>query len=106
MANITDVNAVKFCNEQVRPSADRIMQFYWWCKGLQIQWTSQGLAAKIPNDATAQVIDGAATDGRTQITGADVITLLSNLQSLITSLEANSNLVLNQVAKLAVNPRP
>jgi len=106
MANITDVNAVKFCNEQVRPSADRIMQFYWWCKGLQVQWASQGLAAKIPNDATALVVDGSATDGRTPITGADVIAMLTNLQNLVNSMEANSSLILLQFAKVSVNPRP
>jgi hypothetical protein len=105
MANITDPSAVKFSNEQVRPAADRIMQFYWFCKGLKVQWTSQNLAALIPNDASLMV-DGSAQDGRTQITGADVNVLLSNLNTFINSLEANTNLMLNQFGKVAVNPRP
>lgn len=102
MANIVDQNAISFANVQVRAIADKYMQLYWLCKQAQSDWTSKGMAALFPNDASL-VVDGAATDGRTQITGADVNVLVSHVTTVITDLEAASNLKRNQVQKVAVN---
>src|ERR1017187_1410051 len=107
MENMVDPSAILFCNGQVRPGADRTMQFYWWMKALKIEYLANpNLAALIPNDSTAIVIDGAAVDGRTVITGADVQVFLANVNGFITSLEANSGVILSNFAKIAVNPRP
>lgn len=104
MANITDPTAVRFCNEQVRPAADRLVQLYWWLKAVKQEYiATPALASSIPNDATATVVDGSATDGRTTITGADVQATLADLNSLITSLEATSSAMLNRFYKVAVN---
>jgi hypothetical protein len=105
MANITDPTAVRFCNEQVRVAADKTVQFYWWCKQLKVEYVANpSLATLIPNDSSP-LIDGAAQDGRTVLTGADVNAVLTNINALITSLEANSSAILNIFAKVAVNPR-
>lgn len=101
---ITDPNAIKFSNEQMRPIADRFMQLYWAAKQAAADWTSKGLGALITNDASA-VADGSATDGRTQITGADLNVLLSHLNTFVADLEASSNLKRNQIQKVAVNER-
>jgi hypothetical protein len=107
MANVTDPSAVLFCNGQVRPGADKTMQFYWWMKALKQEYLANpNLATLLPNDATALVVDGSATDGRTPITGADVQLFLTNINTFITSLEANSSALLNNFAKISVNPRP
>lgn len=104
MANIVDPTAVKFANETIRPAADRLVQLYWLAKNAQQQFTAKGLAALIPND-TSLVVDGAATDGRTPITGFDVNVVLSYLGAFVTAMEATSSLELNQVGKVAVNTR-
>jgi hypothetical protein len=104
MANITDPSAVKFCNEQIRPSADKLVQLYWFLKAVKQQYLANpALATLIPNDGTAVVVDGSAQDGRIQITGADAQAIITNLNSLITSLEATSNAMLNVFSKAAVN---
>jgi hypothetical protein len=107
MPNITDPSAVLFCNNSVRSSADRIVQCYWYWKTVkEIYLANPNLATLIPNDATALVVDGSATDGRTPIYGADVQLLLTNVNALITTLEANSGALLNAFSKIAVNQHP
>ena len=107
MANITDSTAVNFVNTQVRAGADKTMQFYWWMKALKVAYASNpNLATLLANDATATVVDGSATDGRTPITGADVQSFLMNVNTFINTLEANSSALLNNFSKIAVNPRP
>jgi hypothetical protein len=106
MANITDPTAVNFSNTQVRAGADKTMQFYWWMKALKVEYLANpNLATLFPNDASL-VVDGSATDGRTPITGADVQSFLTNVNSFISTLEANSSVILNNFAKISVNPRP
>jgi len=49
MANIIDPTAVAFCNQEIRPSADRLMQFYWWCKSLKVAYLANpALATNLP----------------------------------------------------------
>ena len=105
MPNITDPSAIAFSNTKIRPAADRLIQLYYWAKSAQSQFTAQSLGSLFPNDSSL-VVDGAATDGRTQITGFDVNVVLSYLGSFITAMEASSNLELNQVGKVAVNRLP
>lgn len=105
MANITDPTAIKFSNERARVAADRMLQFYWFCKQLRVFYLANPtLATLIPNDATAVIMDGSDLDGRNRITGADVQLMLTNLNSLINTLEANSSALLNNFAKISVNP--
>lgn len=102
MANITDGSAVRFSNEQIRPACDKIMQFYWFCKELKVQFTAQGLGSLFPNDISV-IVDGSPADGRTSITGADVNVALANMTTIINLMEAGSNILLNQFGKIAVN---
>ena len=103
MAEITDVQAVKFCNERVRQAADRFAQLYWWSKIVAEEWAAQGIGALIPNDASV-VIDGSATDGRSVLTEADVNALAGQVVAFIANMEANGNTNLDIIAKVAVNP--
>ena len=104
MADITNPQAIKFSNEQIRPAADRYMQLYWSAKQLVADWTSKGMAQLFPNDSSV-VMDGSDVDGRTPITGADVNIMVSHLNALIADLEASNNLKRNQIQKIAVNER-
>jgi len=79
-------------------------QMYWMAKSVIQQFNANGLAGTITNDQT-QIADGAATDGRTVLTGADINVLISLAQGIVNQFEANSNLQLNQISKPAVNKR-
>ena len=103
MADITNPQAVRFCNERVRPAADRFAQLYWWAKAVAAEWAAQGIGALIP-DGASEVIDGARFDGRAVITGADVNTLAARVSEFIALLEADEKAKLNQILKVAVNP--
>lgn len=102
MPNIVDPQSITFVNTQVRPLADRVSQMYWFAKSVLQQFNANGLASTITND-TSVVVDGAAVDGRTVLTGADVNVFLSLMQGIVTNFEATSNLQLNQISKPAVN---
>jgi hypothetical protein len=105
MALITNPVAVTFCNEKVRPIADRYAQLYWLSKIFITEWNANNLGAIIPN--TADTIDDKGDlDGRGLITGAMVNGLKTNLQAVITDLEASSNLKLNGLSVIAVHEQP
>jgi hypothetical protein len=84
MANITDAQAINFCNTKARPTYDSFLQLYNTCQSLLNIWSAGGYAALIPNDASL-IIDGSgpAGDGRLQLTGADINTLISNANNLV-----------------------
>ena len=103
---ITNAQAVRFCNEEVRTVADKAAAYYWQAKAFLAEWNAQNLGAIIPNDANEIVVDGSAEDGRGPITGADVNGLKNHIQAMVTDLEANANLKLNILAKIEVNGRP
>ena len=103
MADITNPQAVRFCNERVRQAADKFGQLYNWCVAVQNEWAAQGIGDLIPNDSSP-IIDGAQTDGRPLLTGADVNTLAARVTEFTAMLEANANAKLNQILKVAVNP--
>lgn len=104
MANITNPQAVTFCNQVARPAFDKVCQLHYYTQTMLAAFTQQGLAALIPNDNTALVVDGSAQDGRPPITGASINVLIANLTTIDALLTANSNLILNQCLSGSVNP--
>ena len=103
---ITDPQVVKFSNEEVRTVADKAVAYYWQAKAFVTEWDAQGLGALIPNSAAEIVVDGSAEDGRGPITGQDIHNLYTQLTTMITDLENNSNLKLNVLSKIEVNGSP
>jgi len=104
MADITNAEAVTFCNERVRVAADKLAQAYYLAKEVQDEWFANSMASLIPNESGDTVIDGSATDGRHVITGADVTNVITRLGELTTDYEASSNAKLNTILGVAVNP--
>jgi hypothetical protein len=102
--DITNPEAVKFCNEKVRTSADKLGQLYYVAKAVSQEWTANSLGSIITNSADDDVIDGSATDGRHPITGADANNIINRLTEFVTDMEANTNAKLNTVLGVAVNP--
>ena len=104
MAEITNPQAVKFCNEQIRPAANAFARLYYDAKRIYQTWTSLSLGDVIVYDNADAVIDGSASDGRPVISGVDANNLMTRLGEIITDLEADSNAKLNTILKVAPNP--
>lgn len=45
MPNITNPEAVKFCNEKIRPAADALASAYHTMKALRDEWYAKNLGA-------------------------------------------------------------
>lgn len=104
MPPISNVQVVRFCNETIRPLADAYASLYYAAKRAGAEWTAQGMDALIPN-TTDVIVDGSESDGRTQITGANVRGLVTHINGLVTDLEATSNAKLNILLRISVNAR-
>ena len=101
---ITDVAAVKFCNEQIRPAADTLAQAYYVLKVVLDEWYARNMGASVVN--TADVVeDGSAADGRQQITGADATGIIVRISEIVTDFEAGSKAKLNTILKVSPNPK-
>ncbi len=103
MPDISDPQAVRFCNEKVRVAADKLAQAYNCANQVLDEWTARGGVALVPNSADA-VLDGSATDGRPPITGADTNNIIKRLSELIADYDALSAAKLNTILGVAVNP--
>jgi len=104
MADITNAQAITFSNEQIRPAANSLAQLYYEAKRVSQQWTALGMSSLITNSVDDTMIDGAATDGRPLIDGADVNNIVNRLTEFITDMEASGNAKLNTVLAVAPNP--
>jgi len=100
---IDDPQAVRFANERIRPAADALARTYHLAKQVQAEWTARGGVAMLPNKSDA-VLDGAETDGRPVITGADVNNVINRLAELTADFEAYGAAKLNTILRVAVNP--
>jgi hypothetical protein len=104
MADITNPQAVKFSNEEIRTAANDFAQLYYRAKRVYQSWTALGMSSLITNSGDDTIIDGSATDGRPVITGADGNNIINRVSEFITSMEDSSNAKLNTI--LAVAPQP
>ncbi len=103
---ITNPQAVRFANEEVRTVSDKAAAYYWQAKAFLTEWDANDLGAVIPNDAVEIVVDGSAEDGRGPITGEDINDLRTHIETMVADLEANANLKLNILLKIEVNGSP
>lgn len=103
MAEITNAEAIKFCNEKVRVAANQYAQLYYRAKAVYQEWTANGLGDIIAYDNADLVVDGSATDGRHPISGIDVNNLMTRLGEVITDMEASSNAKLNTILCIITN---
>lgn len=100
----TNPQAIRISNEKIRTLADRFGQLYNLCKMYQAEAQAEGWTAMFAGGAGNEIVDGAATDGRTIITDADVTSFITLVSSHITNMEASSNANRNLILKIAVNP--
>lgn len=77
MAAITDPEAIRFVNEQVRPMCEKTRALMTEIASMQTLWYA-GLNNKFPNDASP-VDDKRETEGVSRLTGADVTAAVANM---------------------------
>ncbi len=90
--------------------ADLLAQTYNTAKSIIDQWNNQAVSTVIPNDSTV-IADGAATDGRPQVTDAQVTTIITRCIELVSWMEqdslngtgTNNKAILGTVLAVAVN---
>jgi deoxycytidylate deaminase len=85
MAN-TNAQAIAFSNTRIRPMADQLYSTYLSAKKLASEWNAQSVSTVIPNDSTV-ISDGAATDGRPQITDAQATNIVTRCNEMISWME-------------------
>jgi hypothetical protein len=110
MANITNAQAVKFCNEKLRVLADLQERLYETYRRVKAEWDTFGGVALIPNDASP-IIDGATVltgtaDGRKPITGAMVTNIITRGFEYATDMEASASAKLATIRQVSVNGGP
>lgn len=103
MPDITDPQAVRFCNERVRVAADKLAQAYNLANQVIDEWTAHGGVALIPNTSDP-VIDGSATDGRPPIVGSDASNIINRLTEIVADFEDSGGAKLNTILAVSVNP--
>ena len=102
MAEITNPEAVKFCNEKIRVAASRYAALYFKAKEIAAEWAANpDLATNMAYDNTDLVVDGSAKDGRHPISGVDVNNIINRLNELVSVLEADGHAKLNTVLGVA-----
>lgn len=102
MPEIDDPRVVKFCNEVVRPLADRVAVKHIAAKLALAEAQARGILDLTPDD-DSPVADGAPADGRPPMTGAQVHAFLDLMGAELLDYEADGNAKAYAVLSIAVN---
>ena len=83
MAEITDAEAIRFVNEQIRPLAEELRNLNAMLKNAKGVWVGGGLSGLFAN-AADKVEDGREGQGVSRLTAGDVTALIDELSTIIT----------------------
>ena len=101
MADITDPTVIAFVNEAVRPFSDRLVGLSA-SMDIEIAKWNAVISPLLAGNADADTImDGSATDGRTPLTKADVVNLITQLMTIQTQFDGGG--VFDVISKPHVN---
>jgi len=78
---ITDPQAIRFCDEQVRPMCERVRALMAELDEMGITWEG-GVGALFPADASL-VEDGRENEGVSRLTGMDINQVMTVLQAIL-----------------------
>ena len=105
MADITNPQAIIWSNSRVRVFADSMIDAYESAKKLLAEWSSLNMATLIPNNVDDVLIDGAASDGRSVITGDKVNSLIANATAVVSWFEAGTPSRIDRFRQISINGR-
>ena len=86
MAAITDAEAIRFVNEQIRPMAERLRDLNALLDYTQGQWFGGGLSAHFAAGSDT-VEDGREAEGVSRMTAQDVTNLMTQIGTIITQFD-------------------
>lgn len=86
MSTNTNIQAIAFSNQEIRPMANVIYSAYLSAKKIVDNWNGQSISVVIPNDANI-LGDGAANDGRPIITDSQATTIITRCNELVSWME-------------------
>lgn len=87
MADITDPVAITFCNEQLRPLAERLRDSHATLTELKGIWLD-GMGDYFTDSAADMIIDDRQTGGVEQISCATIDTVVSAASAALAALDA------------------
>lgn len=88
MAETTDAQVIKFANERIRTTANKLRDVYWEAKKVLDEYNNTGINAKVVAAGQAQLLaDGSVSDGRSRITGDDLFNFVTALQQFVLYVE-------------------
>jgi hypothetical protein len=91
MAEITDVQVVRWANERTRTLANKLEAAYYALEAHVADYAAEGIAAKVvAAGATDIIADGSAVDGRQRITGTSLVNLAAGLTQLKTAWDTTA----------------
>ncbi len=109
MADITNAQTIKFCNERLRPAADRLISAIRTLEQMRAEYVAKGIGALVAGSGELQastVADGSATDGRTPLTGYDVDLASNSSATIIAWLAGDGAAHVAALEKPTVNCQP
>lgn len=98
---ITNTQAIKFSNEQVRPLAEKVRGLKAEIDAAMVEWFG-GINALFPNDNAEIVEDGRTAEGVSVLDGEDVVGFVNVIAALQTSL--NTAGYADRISKPCVRP--
>lgn len=101
---ITNPQAVKHCNEKVRPVADLIERTRRTCEQFLIDITTEFEANTSGDDPSTVVDDGASVDGRSVITKQNVSEVKFVAEQIVAAATQDDRATL--IANVSVNGQP
>jgi len=101
MVDITDANAIKFINEQIRPIAEAMRNLNVEIDAMTVDWFS-GTNTVVGSSASDDIADGRADEGISRLTASDVSLLVT--QAITFQTQMNGGGVDGIIAKPCVRP--
>jgi hypothetical protein len=104
MPNITNPQAVNFCNDKARVLADCLVAAKRTADQFMIEVVRDYESQTASNVAADQIIDGSLVDGRQRVVHSNVAELKAVVTSFLAAMNAAN--VMTNTNKWAVNGRP
>lgn len=109
MADNTNPQAVRFCNEQLRVGCDAIISGIRTLRQLTTNYSAQGIGPLVAGNAELQaavMADGSAVDGRTPLNGYDVDLAKGAAVALLAWADGTGAAYIAALTKPTVNTKP
>ncbi len=101
MAAIDNAEAIRFCNEQIRPICETLRNLEPVLQDIQGQWFGGGLSSHFGTGGDT-VEDGREGQGVSRLTAADITNVLTQVGTIVTQFAGGG--VMDVIRKPCVRP--